>query len=220
MTLDLRLSAMGFECWLDQKATTITKESMEAGVAAAQIFLLFLSEGVLTRPFCLFEIKTAMQSGKKMVLVHETDARHGAFDFSEVSSAPSEIAKILQTHESLPWRRRRFEQDGILAELLKNSGLTPPSASEGSTPVNAVGTGVSSTGDGGDCVASGFNLAPIPDTVPVTPEAFSPREVDAGQLPQIQPTELVTVCNLVGGILICLQCRSSLSEPFSLQAAF
>ena len=54
MTLELRLSAMGFDCWYDQKATTITKESMAAGVVSATVFLLLLSKGVLTRPFCLF----------------------------------------------------------------------------------------------------------------------------------------------------------------------
>ena len=151
-------------------------------------FLLFLSRGVLTRPFCIFEIKTAMQRSKKMVLLHETDDRHGAFDFSEASSAPQEIANILETHESLPWRRRRFEQDGILSELIKNSGLTPPRAAGagvsisaeatlGLRSVNTVGNGVSSTGDD---TTPGVGLAPIPDTVPVTPEAFSPREADTG----------------------------------------
>ena len=54
MTLELRLSAMGFKCWLDQKAPTINKESMAAGVTSSKVFLLFLSKGVLTRPFCIF----------------------------------------------------------------------------------------------------------------------------------------------------------------------
>ena len=54
MTLELRLSAMGFDCWLDQKAKTITKESMTAGVVSSTVFLLFLSKGVLSRPFCIF----------------------------------------------------------------------------------------------------------------------------------------------------------------------
>ena len=82
MTLELRLTAMGFECWLDQKAATITKESMKAGVVSAKVFLLFLSQNVLTRPFCLFEIQTALWLQKKMVLLHETDARHGVYCLS------------------------------------------------------------------------------------------------------------------------------------------
>ena len=73
MTLELRLSNMGYECWLDQKADSITKESMRAGVADSRVFLLFLSQGVLERPFCLFEIATAMEMSKNIMLMHETD---------------------------------------------------------------------------------------------------------------------------------------------------
>ena len=88
MTLELRLSAMGFDCWLDQKATTITKGSMKLGVASSRVFLIFLSKGVLTRPFCLFEIETALEMKKPLTLMHEMDGRHGkaARTTSKVSS--------------------------------------------------------------------------------------------------------------------------------------
>ena len=77
MTLELRLTSMGFNCWLDQNAAKITKESMKLGVASSRVFLIFLSEGVLTRPFCLFEIETALEMKKSLTLMHETDGRHG-----------------------------------------------------------------------------------------------------------------------------------------------
>ena len=77
MTLELRLEQLGFVCWLDQKAVSITKDSMEAGVKSARVFLIFLSRGVLSRPFCLFEIKTALVATKQIMLMHETDSRHG-----------------------------------------------------------------------------------------------------------------------------------------------
>ena len=48
----------------------------------------------------------------------------GAFDFAETNDALPEIAELTLTHESLPWRRRKFEQDAILAELIKSSGLS------------------------------------------------------------------------------------------------
>ena len=114
MALELKLSGMGYNCWLDQNAATITKDAMQAGVRSSRIFLLFLSAGVLTRPFCLFEIQTALGFQKRIMLMHETDSRHGAFDFAEAEGAPAAIAEMLATHESLPWRRRRFEQDAIL----------------------------------------------------------------------------------------------------------
>ena len=49
----------------------------------------------------------------------------GAFDFAETSDALPEIAMLTTTHESLPWRRRKFEQDAILAELIKTCGISP-----------------------------------------------------------------------------------------------
>ena len=64
MTLELRLTAMGFECWLDQKMEAITTETMQQGVRGSEVFLLFLSKGVLTRPFCIFEIKVAFSCKK------------------------------------------------------------------------------------------------------------------------------------------------------------
>ena len=50
---------------------------MKLGVASSRVFLIFLSEGVLTRPFCLFEIETALEMKKPLTLMHETDGRHG-----------------------------------------------------------------------------------------------------------------------------------------------
>ena len=66
-------------------------------------FLIFLSFGVLSRPFCLFEIECALSQKKPVMLLHETDKRHGAFDFAgdEVKAAPEAIASLFMTHESL-----------------------------------------------------------------------------------------------------------------------
>lgn len=111
MSLELRLSMLGFSCWLDQKARTITKESMLVGIQSSKVFLLFLSKGVLTRPFCLYEIESAFKLKKVFMLVHETEERHGAFDFGEAATTTTpQIADLLESHESLPWRRRGFEQ--------------------------------------------------------------------------------------------------------------
>ena len=59
-----------------------------------------------------------------MIVITETVFLAGAFDFAETDDAPPEVASLTLTHESLPWRRRKFEQDAILAELIKSSGLS------------------------------------------------------------------------------------------------
>jgi hypothetical protein len=48
----LELQKLGFSCWYDNRATDLTKEGMRKGIVHAAAFLLFLSKGVLERPFC------------------------------------------------------------------------------------------------------------------------------------------------------------------------
>jgi hypothetical protein len=48
----LELQKLGFICWYDNRATDLTQEGMRKGIGHAAAFLLFLSKGVLERPFC------------------------------------------------------------------------------------------------------------------------------------------------------------------------
>ena len=80
--------------------------------------------------FCLtlmpgqFEIREAMALKKPMVLVHESDTRFGAFDFEgERNAAPKDLQSLLDHHEPLPFRRRGFERDGMLAAVIQAVGF-------------------------------------------------------------------------------------------------
>ena len=43
-----------------------------------------------------FELRTAIELGKKIVLVHETEGAHGKFDFaSEKAATPEDIRAVL-----------------------------------------------------------------------------------------------------------------------------
>jgi hypothetical protein len=87
-------------------------------------YQLFLSEGVLERPFCQFEIREAMALNKPMLLIHESDARFGSFDFGKAgSTAPADLKEMLDNHESLPFRRRGYERDGMLQSLIERAGF-------------------------------------------------------------------------------------------------
>ena len=95
--------------------------------------ILFLSANVLQRPFVLFEIETAIAAKKKIILIHEQDIRHGAFDFAlEVEAAPEWIQQLLENHESLPWRRRAFERQAVLDRLCEVAGVPEGLAGGGS----------------------------------------------------------------------------------------
>ena len=49
--------------WLDMKAANLTVEGMMNGVCNSKIFVLLLTSDVLSRPFCLREITTAINAG-------------------------------------------------------------------------------------------------------------------------------------------------------------
>ena len=127
----------------DNRADDLTKEGMLKGIEQAAAFILFLSSGVLERPYCQLEIRHAMALKKPIVLLHgeivgaaarrvlcvvhftparslvrsfvESDARYGSFDFRAAhAAAPIDLQQLLDNTESLPFRRRGYERDGML----------------------------------------------------------------------------------------------------------
>jgi hypothetical protein len=97
---------------------------MKHGIEGAASFLVFLSEGILDRPFCQFEIREALALRKPMQLIHESDPRFGAFDFGKAgAAAPADLKAMLDNHESLPFRRRGYERDGMLQTLIERAGF-------------------------------------------------------------------------------------------------
>ena len=45
----------------------------------------------------------------------ESDALFGSFDFRAAhAAAPADLQELLDQHESLPFRRRGYERDGML----------------------------------------------------------------------------------------------------------
>ena len=78
---------------------------------------------MLQRPYVRFEVRTALELGKKILLIHEDDPRHGKFDFAkERAEAPVDLQKILDNHESLPFRRRGYERTAMLDEIVTRAG--------------------------------------------------------------------------------------------------
>ena len=64
------------EAWLDQDCVT-SAASMREGVRESALFVLFLSPGVLARPYCQMEIKTALEAGVEVACVLDDDPAHG-----------------------------------------------------------------------------------------------------------------------------------------------
>jgi hypothetical protein len=132
--------------WYDNRATDLTADGMKRGVMCSDVFVLFLSSGVMSRPFvhlvrvlgsfwwlglsrfifsaCLpQELREAIMHKRKLVLLHEQDQRFHAVDFAhEKSSAPADLKYIFDDLESIAWRRRSFERDAMLHELCHRAG--------------------------------------------------------------------------------------------------
>ena len=99
-----QIDAFSLSAWrlADNRATDLTKEGMLKGIEQAAAFVLFLSQGVLQRPYCQMEIRHALALKKPIVLLHESDARYGGFDFrSAHEKAPADLQELLDEHESL-----------------------------------------------------------------------------------------------------------------------
>ena len=58
------------QVWYDNRADDLTKEGMLKGIERAAAFVLFLSQGVLERPYCQLEIRHALALKKPIILLH------------------------------------------------------------------------------------------------------------------------------------------------------
>ena len=60
----------------------------------------------------------------------ESDARYGSFDFRAAhAEAPADLQELLDQHESLPFRRRGYERDGMLKTVVDRAGMAQMYAS-------------------------------------------------------------------------------------------
>ncbi|KAG2484029.1 hypothetical protein HYH03_017119 [Edaphochlamys debaryana] len=119
----LESAAPGLRCWLD-KDEDATEAGMRRGVAGSKYYLLFLTQGVLTRPFVQLEAREALALQKPVILVHETDPRFGAAPgFNDyVAEAPPDLRPIFSASNSIPWYREEEFRIVSLKKILQAAG--------------------------------------------------------------------------------------------------
>lgn len=127
-------TATGVQCWFDQTAKQVTHEGMVQGIQGSAIFLLLLSRGIFTREFVVFEVRTALMLKKKIMVLFETDSRFDGYapfaDYFE--DAPDDIRHIMVSAEAIPYRRKSYEQNAMIDEILRQceSMLEPLTSSK------------------------------------------------------------------------------------------
>ena len=83
ITIDfLFLQRTVVQCWTLLFQANITEEAMRQGVFDADVFILFLTNSVLSRPFCLMEIGWALEFRKPVLVVTEMEERFWPFDLT------------------------------------------------------------------------------------------------------------------------------------------
>ncbi|CAK9016281.1 Voltage-dependent calcium channel subunit alpha-2/delta-2 (Voltage-gated calcium channel subunit alpha-2/delta-2) [Cleaved into: Voltage-dependent calcium channel subunit alpha-2-2, partial [Durusdinium trenchii] len=122
-SLLLQLEVKGFRVWFDQHDpmhVDVTPRGMRKGVENSAVFLIFLTSDYFTRDFCRFELDVALEESKPIILVHETDSRLHAFDFSNpLQGVPEKwherVQRVLNSNRS-----EKYETDTVKAEVMMN----------------------------------------------------------------------------------------------------
>eukprot|EP00435_Cladocopium_sp_Y103_P043846 s1660_g12.t1 len=117
MCLSDRLPSCSF--WLDIEQDP-TVHGMCHGVSYSKNFLLFLTDGVTQSKFCQMEMRWAIQAQKNIILVSETDERHGKPDVGTlIEKCPEDLQFLFEDHVIIPWYRDPELQSVCITKILK-----------------------------------------------------------------------------------------------------
>eukprot|EP01047_Picozoa_sp_COSAG01_P043258 COSAG01_NODE_3831_length_5651_cov_4.363112_2_plen_1509_part_00 len=123
-TLSLLLKQKGAKVWYDMQAQDLTATGMEEGVSQSRNVLMFLSDDLMGRPFCQAEQRWGKLYGCNFVGIVEKDSRHSPADFGkEKERAPVDLKYLLDDVEFMPYRRRKYEAEAMLDELMRRGGV-------------------------------------------------------------------------------------------------
>eukprot|EP00808_Paulinella_micropora_P022579 g1158.t1 len=103
------------------------KSSSCLGVAGCDVFILFLTNGVLSRPYCLKEIMWALEFGKPFIVENGVIPRtlalasfaKGSKEFRVVFDA---VKEQWDSKRFIPFRRRDFEVKDMVREIITRAG--------------------------------------------------------------------------------------------------
>lgn len=96
---------LGASFWLDIEQDP-TVRGMCNGVSYSRNVLIFLTEGITESKFCQMELRWALEANRNLILVMETDDRHGKPNMENLlHRCPDDLKAIYTENEIIPWFR-------------------------------------------------------------------------------------------------------------------
>mmetsp|Transcript_9470 Transcript_9470/g.15038 ORF Transcript_9470/g.15038 Transcript_9470/m.15038 type:complete len:217 (-) Transcript_9470:83-733(-) len=109
MIFDLTQARPSIKVWLDLEQNLeqeLRAEGMEEGVRDSKVFLFYCTKDIAFSKYCLMELGWAIKYQKKIVLVAETDPRHGAIEISTLRDRmPEDMQRVFEENVAIPWYR-------------------------------------------------------------------------------------------------------------------
>ena len=107
--------------WID-KSEKASPEGMVQGVKRSMNFILFMTRDVLTRDWCILEIRCALRYRKNIILVFQIDPRNGGVAGSFSEYYDKELKRVFPNKDDYEWIKRnsyvQFFDRGSHAEVM------------------------------------------------------------------------------------------------------
>lgn len=141
---------VGLSSWRDMNQKDLTTQGMRQGVRDSEVFVLLLTNRVLSRKYCLMELKWALEFEKPIIIVIEREERFAAFDLerwkedkcrrsadgkswvhdtdlqTRYKDCPQCIRDLIEERvrsaSVLPLRRRDYEANALVREVFRIAG--------------------------------------------------------------------------------------------------
>jgi len=99
--------------------------TLKRAVGTCGAFIFFITDGVLSSRWCQQEIRWAVEFGKNIVLVRETDVRHGGVEMGDfLKQVPEDLLPVFTNCIAIPWHREKEFRKVSIKTILKQANLT------------------------------------------------------------------------------------------------
>mmetsp|Transcript_103916 Transcript_103916/g.291007 ORF Transcript_103916/g.291007 Transcript_103916/m.291007 type:complete len:685 (-) Transcript_103916:97-2151(-) len=126
MQMFLREARPGIHIFVDVDVDM--KDGLQAtiknGVQGCGAFLFFITDGILGSVWCAQELRWAVEFGRNIVLVRETDPRHGGIEMKDfMKQVPEDLLHVFNNTVPIPWYREKGFRGVSVHTILKRARL-------------------------------------------------------------------------------------------------